>query len=304
MKKFLRVLAVFSGLMIFLSFINRLILSIAAKKRLTGSKEHYYKWTFGNIRYITMGKGKPLLLVHDFRPGFSSAEWESTIKRLAKHNEVYALDLLGFGYSDKPNLSYSTYLYASLINDFVRDVICEKVNLIASSGSSCFAVYAYALAPDRFNKIMLVSPRNIGGCVSKLFGLPVVGLLAYNILTSRLWLWYYFKTRCGKRKIDLAMLDRFYYPAHYGMEFVRFPLASAEYLKLPMEHRLAEITAPLCIVWGSNDTSFEREKLVSLLKNRDNVSFKEIKNTQGMPHDQYPGQFAALCNQFFGKNNF
>jgi pimeloyl-ACP methyl ester carboxylesterase len=52
------------------------------------------------------GSGSPLLLVHGFPT--SSLDWERAWPALAASNELHALDMLGFGLSDKPvNFDYS-----------------------------------------------------------------------------------------------------------------------------------------------------------------------------------------------------
>lgn len=62
----------------------------------------------------------PVVLVHGF--GASADQWHKVINRLDASGPVYALDLIGFGHSQKPPLSYTQYLWEQLTVDFARRV--------------------------------------------------------------------------------------------------------------------------------------------------------------------------------------
>ena len=102
----------------------------------------YYDWKFGKIYYKKTGNGYPLLLIHDLNTFSSGHEWNRVLKQLSKTNTVYRIDLLGCGRSDKPNLTYTNYLYAQLISDFIKRVIGQKTNVIATGESGSFVISA------------------------------------------------------------------------------------------------------------------------------------------------------------------
>lgn len=108
----------------------------------------YYNWKFGNIYYTKSGEGKPVLLIHNLSTFSSGYEWHLIKEKLAKTNTVYCIDLLGCGRSDKPNLIYTNYLYVQLITDFIKRVIGEKCDVIASGESGSFAVAACQNDPE------------------------------------------------------------------------------------------------------------------------------------------------------------
>ena len=55
--------------------------------------------------------------------GLSNYEYHNLIDVLSKKYEVYSLDLLGYGLSDKPNMTYTNYLYVELLTDFIKNII-------------------------------------------------------------------------------------------------------------------------------------------------------------------------------------
>jgi pimeloyl-ACP methyl ester carboxylesterase len=91
------------------------------------------------MQYSKMGeKGLPVLLIHGF--GASWEHYRDNIKSLAAEgNNVWALSLLGFGRSEKPDVVYTQDLWAELIRDFIVEVVGEPVVLVGNSigGISC-----------------------------------------------------------------------------------------------------------------------------------------------------------------------
>ncbi|CAJ1976382.1 unnamed protein product [Sphenostylis stenocarpa] len=83
----------------------------------------------------------PLLLVHGF--GASIPHWRRNIKTLAQNYTVYAIDLLGFGASDKPpGFQYTMETWAQLILDFMNEVIQKPTVLIGNSVGSLACLIA------------------------------------------------------------------------------------------------------------------------------------------------------------------
>ena len=102
-----------------------------------GGEAHFFRWKHGRVFYKTAGAenpGPPLVFIHGVGAGASSFMWRKNFDDLARDFRVYAFDLLGFGFSDKPAAaSYSADLYVDLITDFIREVSGYPVNIIASS---------------------------------------------------------------------------------------------------------------------------------------------------------------------------
>ena len=103
--------------------------------KLEWNENGYKSWTWKNthkINYIDLGKGTdsenkhPLLLVHGF--GASSYHWRYNIPILSKDYHVFAVDLLGFGLSDKPIIEYDATIWRDQILDFIKDVIFRETN--------------------------------------------------------------------------------------------------------------------------------------------------------------------------------
>ena len=109
-SKLLTLLILSAGAATTTALINKAIKLSATSRNVLGEPEALcYKWRLGNIYYTRTGSGKPLLLVHDLTPASSGYEWKNLVGKLAENHTVYTIDLLGFGRSEKPNLTYTNY---------------------------------------------------------------------------------------------------------------------------------------------------------------------------------------------------
>ena len=173
-----------AGTVIFsVSAFNHFLYKNAVREDKDYEKGLFYQWKEGAVHYKVYGSGKPILLLHSL----------TNIDILAKRYTVYAVDLLGYGYSDKPKITYTAFLYASFIKDFTDDIIGGKTAVVAANGSAMFAVTAAKLFPEKFSSLLVVSPGGIADKMADnsnfkkrtLMELPLKGTLSYNINTSK-----------------------------------------------------------------------------------------------------------------------
>ncbi len=99
-----------------------------------------YTWPMGRITYQVRGKGAPLVLVHGIGAGESAYEWRQNFDALSERFCVYALDLPGFGRSERRDINYTADLYVLALLDFLRDVVKEPACVVASSLSAAYSV--------------------------------------------------------------------------------------------------------------------------------------------------------------------
>ena len=148
-----------------LALANRMAEATAGEPYSVLEGEHgRYAWTRGGISYTVRGRGEPLVLIHGIYAGASSFEYRRVFAQLAEHHRVYAFDLLGFGLSDRPRITYTPDLYVALIQDFVRQVVGgmdHPVQVIASSLGAAFTIRAAAERPDLFDRLALIEPTGI-----------------------------------------------------------------------------------------------------------------------------------------------
>ncbi len=118
-----------------------------------------WPWQGLPIRYQKAGTtGAPILLIHGF--GASSDHWRKNLPVLAATNQVYAIDLIGFGKSVKPSpgdpITYTFETWGQLVVDFCRDVIGEPTFLVGNSIGCIVAMQAAVMAPKQVRAIAML----------------------------------------------------------------------------------------------------------------------------------------------------
>lgn len=98
---------------------------------------------------------KPLILLHGF--GTSIGHWRQNLAVLAEHHTVYALDMLGFGASEKAPVSYKVDLWVEQVYEFWRTFIRQPVVLVGNSIGSLVTLAAAAAHPDMVQGIVMLS---------------------------------------------------------------------------------------------------------------------------------------------------
>jgi pimeloyl-ACP methyl ester carboxylesterase len=158
----------------------------------------YYGWRFGSVYYTKKGKGRPILLIHDLTSFSSGYEWHLLEEELAATNTVYTLDLLGCGRSDKPAITYTSFLFVQLLTDFLKDVIGEPT-IIMGTGSSCtFIIEACNNNSTYIDKVALINPKPLevlgdmpgkrSKFIRQLLALPLLGTFLYNLSVNKVTL--------------------------------------------------------------------------------------------------------------------
>jgi len=117
--------------------------------------------------FIEAGEGDPLILIHGGGPGASGEHnWGNNIEELSRHFHVFALDLIGYGLTDKPAIEYSYQAKVDQLTNFVNALCLEKVHLGGNSMGS-YVVVRYALdRPERVKKVIMVATATVAGAMN------------------------------------------------------------------------------------------------------------------------------------------
>ena len=141
------------------------------------------------IHYIEEGNGEPLILVHSVGQSFYT--WRNMFSRLSLNYRVIAIDLLGHGYSSRPeNFNYTVEEQAMTLGLFMDAIGVQSAHIMAFSMGSAYALRFALDNPERVGKMMLIAPGGIspemplpiklmdsslfGGVASMLYGMRTV----------------------------------------------------------------------------------------------------------------------------------
>ena len=281
------------------------------EKAIEKGPKNLYSWDYGDINYITAGdeEAPPLLLIHGIYPGASSLEWEEVMHRLADKYKVYAIDLLGFGYSAKPALDYSCYLNVRLIKDFIENVIGKKVVAAASLHSAAALTVCTALNPEDFEKILLVSPTGLeastplsddeSAMLKKALATPIAGTSFYNVLCSKKALPEFFEQTGLVGSFNEEQLDKIYLAAHAEGAAGKHAVASllAKFFNADIKAGLDELEVPYHIILGEHKPTKHNE-FGLWFGIDDNYPATIIEGMHLLPHMESPEDFCDACSQF------
>lgn len=295
-----------------IALINKFIFLSSDKGHMSRSGRLSFNWRFGTISYSKQGKGKPILLIHDLLPGNSDAEWKNILKKMSGSHTVYTLDLLGFGRSEKPAMTYTNYLYVQLITDFVKSVIGKRTDVIASGSSSVIAAMACCNDKSLFDRIMLVNPDSLQKTsqiptkrtkiCKLLIDCPVIGTLLFNIMTSIPFLKKEFSAHyfANPAYFNSDLLHSFHESAHLGGYNAKYIYSSmiGNYTNFPVSHKLGDIDNSVCLTGGSKETMIKE-----IIKEYQNINpafeCSLIEGSRHFPQIEKPEEFFRLCQIFF-----
>lgn len=293
--------------------INRVIAASASlKEMLDLSNKNFYKWRFGNIYYTKRGKGKPILLIHDTLPGSSGYEWNKIEKELSTEYCVYVIDLLGFGRSEKTGVTYTNFMYVQMICDFIKNVIGERTDVIASGFSSSFVTMACHNEKECFGKIMMVNPPRLGTLnqtpsqkdklLKFLLELPVFGTLVYHIVVSHENIRNLFIENLyyDPFHLDEDIIDAYYEAAHKGGYYAKYLYSSyaSKYLNISIAHALKTIDNSIYIIEGEAENN--GEVIVEEYKELNPaIESATLKKSKHFPYIENAEDFLEQVSVFF-----
>lgn len=282
--------------------INRVHTSLCTVKNLLGNSEnHYYEWRFGKIRYQKKGSGSPLLFVHDLTAGSSNYEYHRLINNLTEKHEVYSIDLLGYGLSDKPSMTYTNSLYQQLVTEFIKNVIGRKTSIVVSGESVPFVILACHNNPDIINRLICINPQSLylqnqipskQTILMKLFlETPILGTFVYHVLTNKSTMEKTFREQYiyQPEEIKAKYIANYLEAAYTGNYNSKFAFASyvGKYMNMNILHELKEINNSILMIGGEQEedikTTIENYKYYNAA-----IEDVYISNTKHLPQLESP----------------
>ena len=294
--------------------INRVHTSCCtAKSLLRNSENRYYEWRFGKIRYQKKGSGSPLLLVHDLTVGSSNYEYHRLINNLTENHEIYSMDLLGYGLSDKPSMTYTNSLYEQLISDFIMNVIKRKTSILVTGESVPFVILACHNNPDMINKIICINPQNLylqnqipskqTNLMKFFLEIPILGTFTYHVLANRVTLEKIFQQQyfCRPDEIRDKYIANYLEAAYAGGYNSKFAFASyvGKYMNQNILRELKEINNSILMIGGEKEEDI-RTTIDNYKYYNPAIEEAYIPNTKHLPQLEAPDEMLEQIKIFIG----
>ena len=120
----------------------------------------------GRLRYLTGGRGTPLVLLHTVRT--QAEHFRQLIPMVQQQYTVYALDLPGMGYSQiVPGASYEEPAMRAAVIRLITQLDLRDVTLLGESMGAVLALTAAADLPDRVERVVAVNPYDYAGGIAR-----------------------------------------------------------------------------------------------------------------------------------------
>jgi pimeloyl-ACP methyl ester carboxylesterase len=276
-----------------------------------GVEECWMDFDGARMRYLKAGSGPAFVLLHGLL-GYSFS-WRFTLPALAPYASVYAPDMLGAGFSDRPRgIDHSMHATALRVLKFIEDLGLESFDLLGTSrgGAVAMAVAAECVKSEsrpRLNRLVLVCPVNPysshGKRLAPFFGTRF-GAAGFRWVTDRmpfLFPFWHGRLYADRSRILPGSLDGYKAPLaipglfEHGLSIVRTWTADLRELEelLPS---LAPI--PTLLMWGSKDPAVYVSSMEPLARHFAQVQKVVFPNIGHLPYEECPEEFNQALIRF------
>jgi pimeloyl-ACP methyl ester carboxylesterase len=278
----------------------------------------YWHWRGQKVYYVKAGESRcdrpPLLLIHGF--GASTDHWRKCIAGLSTEFEVWAIDLLGFGRSAKPDWEYSGDLWREQLHDFITEMIGQPVVLAGNSLGGYASLCVAAQRPE--SAVGLVLLNSAGPFTDlQLTAKPdpfrqFVSKLSQSFLLQPLpsfFIFQYVRQRWVIRKtLESVYLDQTAVTDQLVEEIYRpscdegAAKVFASVFKSPrgetIDVLLSRLQRPLLLLWGEGDPWMNaRSRGAKFRQYYPNLT-EHYLQAGHCPHDEVPDQVNALLRDW------
>ncbi len=265
---------------------------------------------FGNYTtyYETLGRGEPVVLVHGIGGGSSVFQYRKNAAALARAGfKVYALDLLGFGRSSRPEIRYTQDLLTEQLTEFLEQLPAPAA-VVANGLSAAYAIRAAAEKPELISKLVLISPTGyerlarpqnedrIAG-FNQFRGI-LGGALNTVLLDPGTQRFFLLDAYSGRKSLTPEVLEN--YDDNLKVENARWVIFSfiSGNLDQDVSQLWPEVQQPVLLLWGSEATTIPIGDAQDFIEARPKTTLLPIRGTKLLPNEDRPGVFNRVVSAF------
>lgn len=262
--------------------------------------------------------GRPLALVHSINAAASAYEMRPIFEHYRGKRPVYALDLPGFGFSERADRVYNPDLYADAIIDLLEQRVGEPADVVTLSLGGEFAARAALRRPDLFHSLSMISPSGFTSRENKrvsqqandqgtsdtaynVLSMPLWSQAFYDLLTSRKGIHFFLK-QSFEGPVDAGMFEYAYLTSHQpGARYAPLYFVSGKLFTRDARVTLYEpLTIPV-LVLHDRDAFVRFDMLPEVVARHDNWRSKRIAPTRGLPQFEKMPETAVALDEFWSE---
>ena len=260
--------------------------------------------------------GRPLVLVHSVNAAASSFEMRPLFEHYRRQRPVFALDLPGYGFSERSDRVYSPELFTQAVVELIRTQVGQQADVIALSLGCEFAARAALAYPDLIRSLVLISPSGLGkgkggrssqqaGSVGvsdglhSLLAFPLWGQGLYDLIATRRSIAYFlrqsFVSAPPTSLIDYAFATSHQPGARYAPLYF---LSGGLFTTGVRQDVYAALSTPALVLYDQ-DAFVRFDALPDLQAANAAIQAVRITPTLGLPHWEKPDETTREIDAFW-----
>ncbi len=257
------------------------------------------------------GHGKPLILIHGL--GASSYTWHKIAPQLARTYRVIAIDLKGFGESDKPlDARYSIFDQARLIEDYITRNKLRGATLIGHSYGGGVALAVALKLRDagayRIKKLVLIDSiayRQPLPIFFQLLKTPVIGEIGLSLVPPEvqmeraLSIAYYEDSKVTEETVKTYASALHSEGGRHALLYTINNLDPAQADEVSKHYK--ELTLPALVLWCDHDKIVPLRIGKRLIQDLPNARIDVIEDCGHIPHEEQPAVTLGAIQEFLAQ---
>jgi pimeloyl-ACP methyl ester carboxylesterase len=268
----------------------------------------FLPWRGHRFAHYRAGAGSPVLLVHSINAAASAFEMRRPFAALSADHAVHAIDLLGYGCSDRPARRYSAEDYADQILVALA-AVGAPAHVVASSLGAAYAIAAAAARPELFRSLTLVCPTGMdqlrdpagpGGWAAYRVLRGPAGKAIYEGLTSRAGVKLFLGQQAyhDQRSLTPDVLDGFYRACRAPGALYAPICFLTGLLNCDVRASFPRLAMPLLLVWGAQATTTPLRQADAFLAANPRARLEVIDRANLLVQDERPEAFNTAVSRF------
>ncbi|MDL2338269.1 MAG: alpha/beta hydrolase [Pseudomonadota bacterium] len=278
------------------------------------------RFTVDGLSCYVAGEGPPLLLLHSVNAAGSAAEMRPLFDRYRATRTVFAMDLPGFGFSERSDRPYSPRLMTDAVHTMAAEIRrgCGNASIagLALSLGAEFLARAAVERPTQWDRLALVSPTGLDGRKSRrgpegstrripglhaLLSVPLWSDPLFRLLTRPAVVRYFLERTWGSEAIDEALWAYDVHSARQpGARFAPLHFLSGGLFSGDIHRVYERLTQPVWMSHGMHG-DFNDYRNQEVVESRPNWRFG-VFQTGALPYFETPDEFFAGFDAFLGKS--
>lgn len=293
---------------------------MAMENALKADRKRFDSKHAGRISYYfdPNGSGVPLVLIHSINAAPSAYEMKPIFERFQGERPVYALELPGFGFSERADRVYSPLLFQNAITEFLQEVVGGPADLVALSLSCEFAALSAVHEPGNIRSLVMISPTGLQPPASDrirerarqretrntVYSGLSVGLWnrpLYDLVSSRPSI-QYFLNKSFEGLVPQRLVDYAYQTSHQpGAQYAPTYFLSGKLFTPAVRETVYKVLECPVLVLYDRDPYTNFEMLPAMLRGSQNWKAVRIAPTKGLPHWELPEKTFLAMLSFWEK---